>query len=126
MKSFRSLKNVSPIFKRQERINRSCLISCSDFPHLYVCHRIDHNLCGQSERIDRKRCPIAGLEVWNTSTNKQMAEMADMSIDYAFYCCDGVYNYNMGLEEAARCAEIVGAKHYIPYHNSTSNPGECL
>ena len=58
----------------------------------------------------------------DTSTTKQMAEMADMSIDYAFYCCDGVYN--MGLEEAARCAELVGARHNIPYHNSISNHGE--
>ncbi len=24
-------------------------------------------------------------------------------------------------QEAARCAELVGAKHNIPYHNSTSN-----
>ena len=30
----------------------------------------------------------------------------------------------MGLEVAARCAEKVGAKHNIPYHNSTSNRGE--
>ena len=58
----------------------------------------------------------------DTSTTKQMAEMSDMEIDYAFYCCDGVYN--MGLEEAAKCAEMVGAKHNIPYHNSTSNRGE--
>ena len=58
----------------------------------------------------------------DTSTTKQMAEMASMEIDYAFYCCDGVYN--MGLEEAAKCAEQVGAKHNIPYHNSTSNSGE--
>ena len=58
----------------------------------------------------------------DTSATKQMAEMADMNIDYAFYCCDGVYN--MGLEEAARCAELVGAKHNIPYHNSTSNRGD--
>ncbi len=26
--------------------------------------------------------------------------------------------------EAARCAELVGAKHSIPYHNSTSNRGD--
>ena len=57
-----------------------------------------------------------------TSTTKQMAEMANMEIDYAFYRCDGVYN--MGLKEAARCAEPVEAKHNIPYHNSTSNRGE--
>ena len=58
----------------------------------------------------------------DTSTTQQMTEMSDMEIDYAFYCCDGVYN--MGLEEAAKCAELVGAKHNIPYHNSTSNTGE--
>lgn len=58
----------------------------------------------------------------DTSTTKQMAEMEGMEIDYAFYCCDGVFN--MGLEEAVHCAELVGAKHNIPYHNSTSNRGE--
>ena len=58
----------------------------------------------------------------DTSTTEQMADMAAMEIDYAFYCCDGVYN--MGLEEAARCAELVGAKHNIPYHNDTSGSGE--
>ena len=58
----------------------------------------------------------------DTSTTEQMKEMAGMGIDYAFFCCDGVYN--MGPEEAARCAEMVGAKHNIPYHNSTENSGE--
>lgn len=57
----------------------------------------------------------------DTSKTNQMSEMAAMNIDYAFYCSDGVYN--MGLEEAAECAELVGAKHNIPYHNSTSNTG---
>ena len=50
----------------------------------------------------------------DTSTTKQMAEMADMSIDYAFYCCDGIFN--MGQDEAAECARLVGAQHDIPYH----------
>ncbi len=58
----------------------------------------------------------------DTSTTNQMSEMSSMEIDYAFYCCDGVYN--MGIKEAVRCAEMVGAKHNIPYHNSTSNRGE--
>ena len=53
----------------------------------------------------------------DTSKTKQMESLAERSIDYAFYCCDGVYN--MGLKEAAECAELVGAKHNIPYHNST-------
>lgn len=43
-----------------------------------------------------------------------MPLMADMNIDYAFFCCDGVFN--MDLDEAAECAELVKAKHNIPYH----------
>lgn len=58
----------------------------------------------------------------DTSTTQQMPLLAEKEIDYAFFCCDGVFN--MGLEEAAQCAEIVKAKHNIPYHNSTSNTGE--
>lgn len=58
----------------------------------------------------------------DTSTTEQMPLLAEKEIDYAFFCCDGVYN--MGLEEAARCAEMVGAKHNIPYHNTTSNTGD--
>ena len=50
----------------------------------------------------------------DTSTTDQMAELAEKHIDYAFFCCDGVYN--MDLEEAAECAALVQAKHNIPYH----------
>ena len=50
----------------------------------------------------------------DTSTTQQMAELADRKIDYAFFCCDGVYN--MDLDEAAECAKMVKAKHNIPYH----------
>ena len=55
----------------------------------------------------------------DTSTTKQMARMSEMQIDYAFFCCDGVFN--MGLEEAAKAAELVEAKHNIPYHVTASN-----
>ncbi|MEQ3170108.1 MBL fold metallo-hydrolase [Dysosmobacter welbionis] len=58
----------------------------------------------------------------DTSKTEQMSEMAAMNIDYAFYCTDGVFN--MDIEEAAECAELIGAKHNIPYHNDTSNSGE--
>ena len=58
----------------------------------------------------------------DTSKTEQMAQMAEMDIDYAFYCCDGVYN--MGMEEAAECAELVGAKHNIPYHNTKYKTGK--
>lgn len=57
----------------------------------------------------------------DTSKTEQMPLMAEMGIDYAFFCCDGVYN--MGLEEAAECADLVGAKHSIPYHMTTTTTG---
>ncbi len=41
--------------------------------------------------------------------------------DFAFFCCDVVYN--MELEEAAECAEMVGAKHNIPYHMTATTDG---
>ena len=50
----------------------------------------------------------------DTSTTKQMPELAEREIDYAFFCCDG--RFNMDTEEASTCAELVGAKHSIPYH----------
>ena len=50
----------------------------------------------------------------DTSRTEQMAQLDDKELDYAFFCCDGVFN--MGLEEAAECAELVGAQHTIPYH----------
>ena len=43
-----------------------------------------------------------------------MPLLAEKHIDYAFYCCDGVYNMNP--DEAAECAVLVNAKHNIPYH----------
>ncbi len=57
----------------------------------------------------------------DTSMTKQMPELAQKQIDYAFYCCDGVFN--MGLEEAAECAGLVGARHNIPYHMTTTASG---
>ncbi len=57
----------------------------------------------------------------DTSKTEQMPLLAEKQIDYAFFCCDGVYN--MGLEEAAECAELVDAKHNIPYHMTTTTTG---
>ena len=56
----------------------------------------------------------------DTSFVEGMKDLKD--IDYAFLCCDGVYN--MGLEEAARCAEIIGAKHTVPYHIVATDEGK--
>ncbi len=57
----------------------------------------------------------------DTSTTQQMPSLAEKEIDYAFFCCDGIYN--MDLEEAAQCAEQVGAKHSIPYHMISADSG---
>jgi L-ascorbate metabolism protein UlaG (beta-lactamase superfamily) len=43
-----------------------------------------------------------------------MADLKNDAIDYAFFCCDGVYN--MDAAEAGECAKLVNAKHSIPYH----------
>jgi L-ascorbate metabolism protein UlaG (beta-lactamase superfamily) len=56
----------------------------------------------------------------DTSKTEQMPLMAEMEIDYAFFCCDG--RFNMDLEEAAECARLVGAKHNIPYHMAPGAP----
>lgn len=50
----------------------------------------------------------------DTSITNQMPSLAERNIDYAFYCCDGVFN--MGLDEAIQAANYVKAKHNIPYH----------
>lgn len=63
-----------------------------------------------------------GVQVYlscDTGKTEQMSTFADRKIDYAFFCCDGVYN--MGVEEASECAALVKAKHSIPYHMA---PGE--
>ena len=60
--------------------------------------------------IDGKKLYFSG----DTSKTPQMAELASRNLDYAFLCCDGVYN--MGLEEAAECAQLIGAKHNVPVH----------
>lgn len=60
---------------------------------------------------------IDGVKLYfscDTSKTAQMAEFAAKKPDYAFLCCDGWYN--MGLEEAADCAKLIGAKHNIPVH----------
>ena len=50
----------------------------------------------------------------DTSTTEQMSELANRDIHYAFFVCDG--KFNMDLEEASACAELVQARHSIPYH----------
>ena len=55
----------------------------------------------------------------DTSKTDQMAELSEKNIDYAFLPMDG--KFNMDIEEAIECAELIGAKHTVPYHMA---PGE--
>jgi L-ascorbate metabolism protein UlaG (beta-lactamase superfamily) len=50
----------------------------------------------------------------DTSRTEQMATFAERGLDYAFLCCDGVYN--MDISEASECAALIGARYSIPYH----------
>ena len=63
-----------------------------------------------------------GVKVYvsgDTSMTEEMSALDEEKIDYAFFCCDGVYN--MDREEAAKCAAQVRAKHNIPYHIVAAN-----
>ena len=55
----------------------------------------------------------------DTSKTKDMETFGARNLDYAFFCCDGVYN--MDMKEAMECARLVNAKHSIPYHMVPAN-----
>lgn len=60
-----------------------------------------------------------GLKIYlsgDTSYVEEMARLKELQLDYAFLCCDGIYN--MDLSEAAKCRQIIGAKHTFVYHTS--------
>jgi len=60
---------------------------------------------------------VDGIKIYGSGdTNKTefMETLAAKNLDYALIPCDGVYN--MDMEEAAECAQIIGAKHTIPIH----------
>jgi L-ascorbate metabolism protein UlaG (beta-lactamase superfamily) len=54
----------------------------------------------------------------DTSKTEQMKEFAALGLDYAILCGDG--KYNMGPDESAECARIIGAKNNILIHISPS------
>lgn len=61
--------------------------------------------------VDGKVIYAAG----DTSATEAMgSRIRDLKPDWALLPTDGVYN--MGPEEASRCAETVGAKHSVPIH----------
>ncbi|GHV09623.1 hypothetical protein FACS1894217_14250 [Clostridia bacterium] len=60
---------------------------------------------------------VDGVTVYAAGDTSKTAEMETFkarALDYALFPCDGMPN--MGLKTAAKCAEIVGAKHNIPVH----------
>jgi L-ascorbate metabolism protein UlaG (beta-lactamase superfamily) len=75
-----------------------------------------------NQNHDPKNCvgyilAVDGIKLYfagDTSTTEQMASFPERELHYALLPCDG--RYNMGLEEAAACAELIGAKHNIPIH----------
>ncbi|MBP5406586.1 MBL fold metallo-hydrolase [bacterium] len=93
--------------------------------------RIEAVEAGYNKNHDVKECVgyiltlSDGVTVYvsgDTSKTNQMPALAEKKLDYAFYCCDGVYN--MDLPEAAECAKLVGAKHDIPYHVIAASGGK--
>jgi len=74
---------------------------------------------------DPKECvgyiiTVDGVKIYasgDTSTTNEMETFAGMNLDYALFCGDGFYN--MGSDEAAECARLIGAKHNILVHVKT-------
>ena len=67
---------------------------------------------------------IDGVKIYasgDTSKTEQMDSFAQLKLDYALFPGDGFFN--MGPDEAAECASIVGAKHNILIH---LKPGESI
>lgn len=52
----------------------------------------------------------------DTAITPQMETLAKRNLDYAFFCCDGVYT--MTMEQAMEAAGRVQARHSVPYHMS--------
>ena len=62
-----------------------------------------------------------GIVIYHAGDTDYLPEMAgygQYAITYALLPCDGFYN--MGPEEAARCAEAMKAKRVVPIHSSKS------
>jgi len=78
---------------------------------------------------DPKQCvgfiiTIDGVKIYasgDTSRTKQMEAFAAMKLDYALFAGDGLFN--MGPDEAAECAKLIGARHNILIH---LKPGESI
>ena len=64
-----------------------------------------------------------GLTIYHAGDTSFLPEMTgyvQYGISYALLPCDGFYN--MGAEEASRCAEAMQAKRVLPIHSSKDTP----
>lgn len=68
-------------------------------------------------RDDDILCYIAA----DTSKIPEMEELKKENVTYAMLPCDGYFN--MGADEAAECAEIIGAKYAVPVHTCKNTEG---
>ena len=77
--------------------------------------------CNKNHPVDR--CVgfviyVDGLSFYfagDTSTTNAMKDtLPGLKLDYAFLPTDGIYN--MDVNEASRCAGIIGARHTVPVH----------
>ena len=75
-----------------------------------------------NKKHDPKECvgyiiTLDGIKIYfsgDTSKTKQMETFAALKLGYALFPGDGLFN--MGPDEAAECAELVGAKHNVLVH----------
>lgn len=79
------------------------------------CNHDPHKCVGFIITVDNIKIYASG----DTSKTKQMEAFHEMKLDYALLPCDGIYN--MDIDEAVECADMIGARHSIPIH---MKPGE--
>lgn len=69
---------------------------------------------------------LDGLKIYASGDTSETPAMSgplrEMGLDYALLPIDGVYN--MGPEEAGRCAGLLAARHTIPIHTCPSDNGK--
>ena len=88
-----------------------------------------HAVEASNKKHDPKKCvgfiiKLDGIKIYasgDTSKTAQMATFAKLNLDYALFPGDGLFN--MGIDEAAECAKIVGAKNNVLIHLM---PGDSL
>ena len=74
-------------------------------------HHPESSGVGYIITVDGVKIYIAG----DTIQTEQMDTFAALELDYAFLPTDG-HHGTLYVDEASECAELIGAKHTIPYH----------